>query len=90
MTYEMLVGYSRFPFNASDEDELYDKIKNKEPRFPRTFTNLTEVDIYIIYTTVPAELSTFGGGQCDNDTVNEASFSHQMSAQHPVRCLCVV
>ena len=73
MTYEMLVGYSRFPFNASDEDELYDKIKNKEPRFPRTFTNLTEVDIYylyylhtevdiyIIYTTVPAELSTFGG-----------------------------
>ena len=60
MTYEMLVGYSRFPFNASDEDELYDKIKNKEPRFPRTFTNLTEVDIYIIYTTVPAELSTFG------------------------------
>ena len=60
MTYEMLVGYSRFPFNASDEDELYDKIKNKEPRFPRTFTNLTEVRIYIIYTTVPAELSTFG------------------------------
>ena len=50
MTYEMLVGYSRFPFNASDEDELYEKIKNKEPRFPRTFTNLTEVDIYIIYT----------------------------------------
>ena len=44
LTYEMLCGVDRYPFNAADEDDLYMKIQTRAPRLQsRVLSDLSRV-----------------------------------------------
>ena len=44
LTYEMLCGVNRYPFDAHDQDNLFEKIKTREPRLQsRILSELSRV-----------------------------------------------
>ena len=46
LTYEMLCGVDRYPFNAADEDDLYLKIQTRAPRLQsRVLSDLSRVNL---------------------------------------------